>query len=130
MVDCAGFKFKIILKKHIFEKISYMKKLFPIFILVLLLSVTSCQTRVVSVQKPMKDNSLELYQKYTIQTNDAKITKMQVLKVDEQNIYGKTKTGESVTINRVDVREVKKLELLPSIAIGVAAIAAVIFVPI
>ncbi|WP_367174823.1 bacteriophage spanin2 family protein [uncultured Chryseobacterium sp.] len=130
MVDCAGFKFKIILKKHIFEKISYMKKLFPIFILVLLLSITSCQTRVVSVQKPMKDNSLELYQKYTIQTNDAKITKMQVLKVDEQNIYGKTKTGESVTINRVDVREVKKLELLPSIAIGVAAIAAVIIVPI
>ena len=130
MVDCAGFKFKIILKKHIFEKISYMKKLFPIFILVLLLSVTSCQTRVVSVQKPMKDNSLELYQKYTIQTNDAKITKMQVLKVDEQNIYGKTKTGESVTINRADVREVKKRELLPSIAIGVAAVAAVIFVPI
>lgn len=107
-----------------------MKKLFPIFILVLLLSVTSCQTRVVSVQKPMKDNSLELYQKYTIQTNDAKITKMQVLKVDEQNIYGKTKTGESVTINRADVREVKKRELLPSIAIGVAAVAAVIFVPI
>lgn len=107
-----------------------MKKLFSIFILILLLSVTSCQTIVVSVQKPMKDNSLELYQKYTIQTNDAKITKMEVLKVDDQNIYGKTKTGESVTINRAEVREIKKLELIPSIAIAVAAVTAVIFVPI
>lgn len=78
----------------------------------------------------MKDNSLELYQKYTIQTNDAKITKMEVLKVDDQNIYGKTKTGESVTINRTEVREIKKLELIPSIAIAVAAVTAVIFVPI
>lgn len=78
----------------------------------------------------MKDNSLELYQKYTIQTNDAKITKMEVLKVDDQNIYGKTKTGESVTINRAEVREIKKLELIPSIAIAVAAVTAVIFVPI
>lgn len=107
-----------------------MKKLFSIFILILLLSITSCQTRVVSVQKPMKDNSLELYQKYIIQTNDAKITKMEVLKVDDQNIYGKTKTGESVTINRAEVREIKKLELIPSIAIAVAAVTAVIFVPI
>lgn len=55
---------------------------------------------------------------------------MEVLKVDDQNIYGKTKTGESVTINRAEVREIKKLELIPSIAIAVAAVTAVIFVPI
>lgn len=106
-----------------------MKKLIPIFSLLLLLMV-SCQTRVVSSQKPMKESSLELYQKYTVQTNDAKITKLQLLKIDEQNIYGKTKTGENVTINKYDIREVKKVDLLSSIGIGVAAIAAVIFVPI
>lgn len=105
-----------------------MKKLLPIIMLLLLL--TSCQTRVVSVQKPMKDSALELYQKYTVQTNDAKLTKIQLLKVDSENLYGKTKTGETVTIKKEDIREVRKPDLLSSIAIAAAAIAAVIFVPI
>ena len=99
-------------------------------ILVFLFLVTSCQTRVVSIQKPLQNNSLELYQKYTIQTQDAKVIKMEVLKVDDDKIYGKLKSGEEVVINKSDVREAKKLDLFSSIAIALAAIAAVIFVPI
>ncbi len=107
-----------------------MKNLLSIFAFFLVLTITSCQTRVVSIQKPLQKNSLELYQKYSIQTNDAKIVKMEVLRQDDEKIYGKTKSGEEITVNKSDVREVKKLDLLSSIAIGVAAIAAVIFVPI
>lgn len=102
-----------------------------VFALVLaLIMLTSCQTRVVSTQKPMKSNSLELYQKYTIQTNDAKVIKMEVLKVDDENIYGKLKSGEDVVINKSDVREVKKPDVFSSVIIGLAAVAAVVFVPI
>lgn len=107
------------------------KEMKNIFALVLfLLMLTSCQTRVVSLQKPMQNNSLELYQKYTVQTNDAKVIKLEVLKLDDENIYGKLKSGEDVIIKKSDVREAKKLDLLSSVAVAVAAIAAVIFVPI
>lgn len=107
-----------------------MKKYFSIFTLLVILSVTSCQTRVVSQQKPMQKNSLELYQKYTFQTNDGKLTKMEVLKQDDTQIYGKTKTGEDIVIAKADVREARKLDVFSSIVVGLAAIAAVIFVPI
>lgn len=105
-----------------------MKNIFSIFVLLFMLS--SCQTRVVSTQKPLQNNSLELYQKYTIQTQDAKVIKLEVLKLDDEKIYGKLKSGEDVVINKSDVREAKKLDLFSSVAIAVAAIAAVIFVPI
>jgi hypothetical protein len=105
-----------------------MKNIFAIVLLLLML--TACQTRVVSIQKPMQNNSLELYQKYTIQTNDAKVIKLEVLKVDNENIYGKLKSGENIVIKKSDVREAKKLDLFSSVAIALAAIAAVVFVPI
>ncbi len=83
-----------------------------------------------SQQKPMQKNSLELYQKYTFQTNDGKLTKMEVLKQDDTQIYGKTKTGEDIVIAKTDVREARKLDVFSSIVVGLAAVAAVIFVPI
>lgn len=105
-----------------------MKNIFA-FVLFLIM-LTSCQTRVVSMQKPLKNNSLELYQKYTVQTNDAKVIKLEVLKLDDENIYGKLKSGEDVIIKKSDVREAKKLDLFSSIALALAAIVAVIIVPI
>ena len=78
----------------------------------------------------MQKNSLELYQKYIFQTNDGKLTKMEVLKQDDSQIYGKTKTGEDIVIAKSEVREARKLDILSSIAVAVAAVAAVIFVPI
>ena len=107
-----------------------MKKYFSIFTLLIIITATSCQTRVVSQQKPMQKNSLELYQKYTFQTNDGRLTKMEVLKQDDSQIYGKTKTGEDVVIAKADVREARKLDVFSSIVVGLAAVAAVIFVPI
>lgn len=105
-----------------------MKNIFPIFLFLMLL--TSCQTRVVSLNKPMQNNSLELYQKYTIQTQDAKMIKVEVVKLDDEKIYGKLKSSETVVINKSEVREAKKVDVFSSVAIALAAIAAVIFVPI
>ena len=92
--------------------------------------LAACTTRVVSPNKPMHDNSLDLYKKYTIQTKDAKSQKIEVLKVDATKIYGKNKTGEMVEIEKSEVREIKKPDYLVSAIIGIAAIAAVIFIPI
>ena len=105
-----------------------MKNIFAVVLFLMML--TACQTRVVSIQKPMQNNSFELYEKYTVQMNDAKVIKLEVLKVDDENIYGKLKSGEDIVIKKSDVREAKKLDLFSSVAIAVAAIAAVIFVPI
>ena len=105
-----------------------MKNIFAVVLFLMML--TACQTRVVSIQKPMQNNSFELYQKYTVQMNDAKVIKLEVLKVDNENIYGKLKSGEDIVIKKSEVREAKKLDLFSSVAIAVAAIAAVIFVPI
>lgn len=105
-----------------------MKRILPIIILSFFLF--SCQTRVVNQQKPMQANSLELYQKYTIITNTPAEYRVQVLRQDAEKIYAKDKKGEEVVIYKNEIREVKKLDLFASIAIGVAALAAVIFVPI
>ena len=78
----------------------------------------------------MYDNSIELYKKYTIQTKDAKSQKIEVLKVDATKIYGKNKAGEMVEIDKSEVREIKKPDILLSAAIALAAIAALIFIPI
>lgn len=112
----------------IFEKKFTMKRISAFIILTFFL--ISCQTRVVSQQKPLQANSLELYQNYTIVTNAPAQYKVQVLKQDQDKIYTKNKKGEEIIINKSDIREVKKLDLFSSIAIAVAAIAAVIFVPI
>ncbi|MFC4686106.1 MAG: hypothetical protein BGO86_03950 [Chryseobacterium sp. 36-9] len=104
------------------------------FIRLLALSVffllVSCKTTVVSPNKPLYDNSLELYKKYSIQTKDAKTQKLEVLKIDATKIYGKNKAGEMVEIDKSEVREIKKPDVLASILIVAAAVAAVIFVPI
>jgi len=34
----------------------------------------------------MQNNSLELYHRYEVQTNDARVLKMKVVKVDQENI--------------------------------------------
>ena len=93
--------------------------------------VTSCQVRVANTQeKPLRENSLELYKKYSIQTKDGRTTKIEVLKTDTENIYGKNTKGENVTINKNDVMQVKKFDLLSTILIIGAAAAALIFIPI
>ena len=68
--------------------------------------------------------------RYTIFTSDAKEYKVEILKQDETKIYTKNKKGEEVVIDKSNIREVKKVDLLSTIVIGLAAIAAVIFVPI
>ncbi len=108
----------------------FSKNITTTLLLCLFFVLASCQTRVVSPSKPMQDNTLDLYKTYTIQTKDAKSQKVEVLKVDATKIYGKNKAGEMVEIEKSEVREVKKPDYLVSAIIAIAAIAAVIFVPI
>lgn len=98
--------------------------------LMLLLGLISCQTRIVDQQKPLQPNTLELYQRYTIQTKDGKTQKVQVLRSDDENIYGKNTKGEDVVIAKSEVFDVKKFNLLASLAIGAAAVLALVFIPI
>jgi len=113
-----------------FEKILKMKNLYSILILSFVLVLASCQSRVVSVQKPFNKNSLELYKRYNFQLQDASNIKMQVLRVDAENVYGKNKDQEQIVIKASDIREVKKTDIFSSVAVALAAVAAVIFVPI
>jgi len=101
-----------------------------LFILPILLLLASCQTRVATTSAPLRENTLELYQKYTIQTQDAKIQKITVLRQDAQKIYGKNKSGDEVVIDKSDVREVKKFNLLNSLLVGAGAIVAFILIPV
>lgn len=107
-----------------------MKKSFSIFLLSIVLLLASCQVRVVDAQKPLKDNTLELYKKYSIQTSDGKTQKVEVLKMDTDKIYGKTNKGENVVIERSEVHEIKRTDLLSSVAIGVGAVLALILIPV
>lgn len=107
-----------------------MKKLYSILILSLLLVLASCQTRVVSVQKPFNKNSLELYKRYNFQLQDATQIKMQVLRVNDEHVYGKNNDNEQIVIKGSDIREVKKTDVFSSVVVALAAVAAVIFVPI
>lgn len=107
-----------------------MKRLHAIFILMVVFMLASCQTRVVSLNKPFTKNSLALYQKYTFQLNDASIIKMEVLRIDNENVYGKTKNETQVVIKQSDIREARKLDVVSSLAVGLGAIAAVILAPI
>ena len=101
-----------------------------LLITLFLLVVVSCQTRIVNPNQTMRDNTLELYQKYTIQTMDTKVQKVEVLRVDAENIYGKTKNNEDVIIKRSDVRDIKKFDLLGTIGVIAGAIAAFILIPV
>ena len=105
-----------------------MKRILPFIILSFFLF--SCQTRVVSLQKPLQANSIELYKKYTVLTSDAKEYKVEVLKQDAEKIYTKNKKGEEIVFEKSNIREIKKLDLMSSVAIAVAAVAAVVFIPL
>lgn len=105
-----------------------MRKLLPIFVFLLLL--TSCQTLVVTPKQPMRTNSLDLYKTYRVQTANAKTMKVKVLKQDNEKIYGKLKSGEDVIIDKADVRTVRKTDVLTSLLVAAAAVAAVVFIPI
>ncbi|KIA85013.1 hypothetical protein OA84_00680 [Kaistella solincola] len=85
---------------------------------------------VVTPQHPMRTNSLELYNTYRVQTANEGTRKVKVLKQDQEKIYGKLKSGEDVVINKSDVRTVRKTDVLTSLLVGAAAVAAVVFVPI
>lgn len=111
----------------------FLKNITKVLVLSLFFVLASCTSRVVSPTRPLQDNSLTLYKTYTIQTKDAKSQKIEILKVDATKIYGKNKADQMVEIEKSDVREIKKPNVLTSILVAVFAIGgviAVIFIPV
>ena len=94
------------------------------------LSLTSCRSIVSNPGKPLKDNSLELNQKYEVQDFTAKIHKIKITSIDSRDIYGISKKGDFISIDKKQIREVKKVKVVSSIVVCIMAIAAVIFIPI
>ncbi len=107
-----------------------MKNCIKFLCLLLCISITSCKSIISNPGKPLKDNSLELNQKYEIQDFTAKIHKIKITSIDGKNIYGVSKKGDFISIDKKQIREVKKVKVVSSIFVGVMAIAAVILVPI
>ena len=103
---------------------------FKLIILVICMSLTSCKSIISNPGKPLKDDSLELNHHYEIQDFTAKIHKIKITSVDGKNIYGISKKGDFISIDKQQIREVKKVKVVSSIVVGIMAIAAVIFVPI
>lgn len=104
-----------------------------VLVLSLFFVLASCTSRVVSPSRPLQDNTLDPYKKYTIQTKDAKTQKIEVLKVDATKIYGKNNAGQMVEIEKSEVREIKKPNLLTSIllaAFAIGGVIAVIVIPV
>lgn len=107
-----------------------MKNFFKFLCLLITLSLTSCRSIVSNPGKPLKDNSLALNQKYEVQDFTAKIRKIKITSIDNKSIYGISKKGDFISIDKQQIREVKKVKVVSSIVVGIMAIAAVIFVPI
>jgi hypothetical protein len=94
------------------------------------MSLTSCKSIISNPGKPLKDNTLEINQKYQIQDFTAKIHKIKITSIDSKNIYGISKKRDFISIDKKQIREVKKVKVVSSIVVGIMAIAAVIFIPI
>lgn len=107
-----------------------MKNCFKFLCLLICISLTSCKSIISNPGKPLNDNFLELNQRYEVQDFTAKIHKMKITSIDNKNIYGISKKGDFISIDKKQIREVKKVKVISSIAVGIMAIAAVIFVPI
>ena len=107
-----------------------MKIFFKSLSLIIIVSLTSCRAIISNPGKPLKDNSLEINQKYEVQDFSAKVHHIKITSIDTGHIYGVSKSGDSISIDKKQIREVKKVKILSSIVVGVMAIAAVIFVPI
>ena len=106
-----------------------MKKRFFLS-LSLILVLTSCQVQVMNQNKPLRDNTLELYQKYTVQTKDSKQYKMKILRIDGDTIYGKDQHGQDLSIAKKEIWTIKKMDWLASFGILAAAVAALLFIPV
>lgn len=107
-----------------------MKNYYNFLFLLIGISLTSCKSIISNPDKPLDYNALELSQKYEIQDFKAKIHKIKITSIDDKSVYGISKKGDSITIDKKQIREVKKVKIVTSIVVGIVAIAAVIFIPI
>ena len=92
--------------------------------------LTSCKTTIANPGKPLEDSDLKINSRYEIQDYKAKIHYIRIISIDKNNVYGISKNGKMVTIEKKQIRQVKRIKVFSSIVVGGLAIATVIFVPI
>lgn len=92
--------------------------------------LTSCKSTIANPGKPLEDSDLKVNCRYEIQDYKAKIHHIRIICVDNEKVYGISKNGEMVTLDKKQIRQVKRIKVFSSIVVGVIAISAVIFVPI
>ncbi|MFC4162845.1 bacteriophage spanin2 family protein [Epilithonimonas zeae] len=107
-----------------------MKKTYLIFSVLLIILLNSCKSIIANPGKALDDNFLEIGKRYEIQDYEAKVHQFKITSVDSINVYGVSKKGKCIVINKKQIREVKKLKVGTSIIVSISAIAALIFIPI
>lgn len=107
-----------------------MKKYLKFLYMFIGLMLTSCRSTISNPGKPLEDSDLKIKSRYEIQDYNAKIHYIRIISVDSNNVYGISKKGEMVTLDKKQIRQGKRIKVFSSIVLGVLAIATVIFVPI
>jgi hypothetical protein len=107
-----------------------MKNYYKFLYLLAIISLNSCKSIVANQGKQLNDSSLVLNEEYEIQDYNAEVHKLKINCIDNNNIYGITKKGDVISIDKKEIREVKKVKIGSSIIVGILAIAAIILVPI
>ncbi|MGC4130483.1 MAG: bacteriophage spanin2 family protein [Bergeyella sp.] len=106
-----------------------MQNYFKFFLLILCISLSSCKAIIANPGKPLKDDALKLNQWYEIQDYDAKIHNIKIMSVDDKSVAGISRKGDTISINKKQIREVKKVKIASSIVVGILAITPFIFSP-
>ncbi len=107
-----------------------MKKYIKFLYLAIAVMLTSCKTIIANPGKPLEDIDLKINSRYEIQDYKAKIHHIRIISIDKNNVYGISEKREMVTLDKKQIRQVKRIKVCSSIVVGVLAIATVIFVPI
>ena len=111
-----------------FLKLIIMKNLF----LSLLLSViflNSCTTRVVSANKPYSDAKISNGKTYTFFSNNGTKKILNVERIDETTIYGKDVNGKEFTIQKSEISKINKSNTLATVGIVVLVLGLALFTP-
>ena len=106
-----------------------MQNYFKFLSLLLCISLSSCKAIIANPGKPLKDNALKLNQWYEIQDYDAKIHNIKIISVNDKSVTGISRKGNTVSIYKKQIREVKKVKIASSIVVGILAITPFIFRP-
>lgn len=105
-----------------------MKK-YLLSVVLSLLVLTSCTTRVVSSNKPYSDEKLFVGKHYTFLRTDGTKESLDITKIDSENIYGKNVDGREVLVEKSKISEIKKVSAGKTIGLAAGILAIAVLLP-